>query len=138
MPDDPRLTTTLHPGHPDTDACEVLHVHPADVAAAQAAMPHDDTVAGMAEVFKALGDPTRLQILLALRDRELCVCDLASLLGMSQSAVSHQLRILRHLHMVRSERRGKLVYYALADEHVLSLCEQTRAHLSEPHPAAGS
>ena len=113
--------------------CDVEQVHPDAVAAAMEAVPDGELVARMAEVFKALGDPTRLNILLALAGRELCVCDLSAAVGLSQSAVSHQLRTLRQLHLVRSRRDGKLVYYHLDDDHVLSLCEQTRAHLSETH-----
>lgn len=130
-------TPTSPTGSPRTataaPVCETLQVHPEAVAAALAAAPDATTVARMAEIFKALADPTRLHILLALAGRELCVCDLCSAVGLSQSAVSHQLRTLRQLHLVRSRRDGKLVFYALDDDHVRSLCEQTRAHLTEAH-----
>lgn len=115
------------------DACDVHQVHPAAVDRARSAEPDATTLVRMAELFRGLADPTRLQILLALAASELCVCDLAAVVGLSQSAISHQLRVLRQLRMVRSRREGKLVYYHLDDDHVLSLCAQTRAHLSEDH-----
>ena len=111
--------------------CEVSQVHPEAVAAARRAMPDGLTVERMAELFKALADPTRLQMVLALAERELCVCDLAAIVGLSQSAVSHQLRTLRQLRLVRGRRDGKLMHYRLDDSHVLALCGQTRAHLTE-------
>lgn len=114
--------------------CDVPQVHPEAVAAARGSMPAPPTVARMAELFKALADPTRLQLLLALADRELCVCDLAALVGLSQSAVSHQLRTLRQLRLVRGRRAGKLMYYQLDDDHVVSLCRDVRAHLVEAEP----
>lgn len=125
--------------HPATaladESCAEMRLHPAAVAAAAQAVPPAPIMARMAEVFKGLADPTRLHILLALTGTELCVCDLCAVVGLSQSAVSHQLRTLRQLRMVRSRREGKLVYYQVDDEHVLRLCEQTRAHLTEPHDA---
>ena len=123
---------------PDIATCEAHRLHPQAVDRARAAEPDAETLIRMAELFGALADPTRLQILLALAASELCVCDLAVVVDLSQSAVSHQLRVLRQLRMVRSRRSGKLVYYRLDDDHVLSLCQQTRAHLSEAHPPPGS
>ena len=125
LAEDERSTTSAAP------ACDVIQVHPEAVAAAVAALPDGALLVRMAELFKALADPTRLHMLLALAGRELCVCDLSTVVGLGQSAVSHQLRTLRQLHLVRSRREGKLVYYELDDDHVVSLCEQTRAHLAE-------
>ncbi len=89
----------------------------------------DATTARMAETFKALADPTRVRILHALSHAELCVGDLALLLGMSESAVSHQLRMLRNLHIVRSRRDGKLVFYTLDDDHVTRLFQLSLEHV---------
>ena len=89
----------------------------------------DATTARMAETFKALADPTRVRILHALSHAELCVGDLALLLGMSESAVSHQLRMLRNLHIVRSRRDGKLVFYTLDDDHVIRLFQLSLEHV---------
>lgn len=85
----------------------------------------------LAETFRVLGDPTRVRIVHALSLSELCTTDLATVVGMSESAVSHQLRTLRQLHVVRSRRDGKLVYYSLNDEHIRSLFDQGLAHISE-------
>jgi ArsR family transcriptional regulator len=88
----------------------------------------------LAETFGVLGDPTRVRIVHALSLSELCTSDLASVVGMSESAVSHQLRTLRQLHVVKSRRDGKLVYYSLSDDHVRSLFEQGLAHAFEDQP----
>lgn len=82
----------------------------------------------LATTFKAMGDPTRLKIIYVLSKSSLCVCDIASLLDMTQSAISHQLRILRDLKLVKSRREGKLVIYSLDDEHVLGIFEQGLVH----------
>ncbi len=118
-------------GQVGASVCDEPQVHAEAVAAAIAAMPDGLTVERMAELFKALADPTRLQLVLALAERELCVCDLATIVQLSQSAVSHQLRTLRQLRLVRGRREGKLIYYRLDDSHVLALCRQTRAHMTE-------
>jgi len=88
-------------------------------------------VAGLSEIFKALGDETRTKILYLLAHQELCVCDLASVLGMSLPAISHHLRLLKMLRLVRYRRDGKMVYYSLDDEHVLSLIREAQAHFAE-------
>lgn len=90
-----------------------------------------DTLAALAETFKVLGDPTRVRIAWALSREELCVCDLAALLGMSQSAVSHSLRALRDLRLVRHRKEGRIAYYALDDEHIASLLHQGLQHVEE-------
>ena len=82
----------------------------------------------LATIFKAMGEPTRLKIIYVLSKSSLCVCDIASLLDMTQSAISHQLRILRDLNLVKSRREGKLVIYSLDDEHVLGIFEQGLVH----------
>ena len=112
-------------------ACEVVHASAAQVAAIRAAMPAGETVVALAETFKALGDPTRLRLLAALSKAELCVCDLASLVGISESAASHQLRLLRALRIVRTRRDGRMVHYRLDDEHIARLLAQGLEHVDE-------
>jgi ArsR family transcriptional regulator, lead/cadmium/zinc/bismuth-responsive transcriptional repressor len=99
------------------------------------------TVEGLAETFRVLGDPTRVRILDALSSGELCVCDIASLVGISESAVSHQLRLLRGMRLVRPRRAGRQVYYAVDDHHILELLRQAMTHVieatsSEPREAS--
>jgi DNA-binding transcriptional ArsR family regulator len=90
-----------------------------------------DTVTALADTFRALGDPTRVRILDVLSHGELCVCDLAAVLSLSQSAVSHQLRLLRALRLVRARREGRMVFYALDDLHVVDLLGQGLRHVAE-------
>jgi DNA-binding transcriptional ArsR family regulator len=110
--------------------CDDRVVHVEAVRTARGTLPTGPTLAGLAEVFATLGDPTRLRIVAALAHQELCVCDLAATVGQTQSAVSHQLRILRSLGLVRSRREGRLVYYALDDGHVTALYGQALDHLA--------
>ena len=90
-----------------------------------------DHVQSLADTFRVLGDPTRVRILDALRDGELCVNDLASRIGLSESAVSHQLRLLRTMRLVRVRREGRLAFYAVDDHHILELLEQASTHVQE-------
>jgi ArsR family transcriptional regulator, lead/cadmium/zinc/bismuth-responsive transcriptional repressor len=115
--------------------CDDRVVHVETVRAARAALPVGATLAGVAEVFAALGDPTRLRIVAALAHAELCVCDLAATVGQTESAVSHQLRLLRALGLVRPRREGRLVYYALGGDHVAALFGQALDHVA--HGTAG-
>ncbi len=96
------------------------------------------TVVALAETFKALGDTTRVRMLDALSRQEICVCDLAAMLGLTESAVSHQLRLLRSLRLVRSRRDGRHIYYTLADQHIVRLFEQGLEHVQEFSNAQGS
>ena len=112
-------------------ACEVVHASPAQVGAIRAAMPAGETVVALAETFKALGDPTRVKIAFALSREELCVCDLANLLGASESAVSHSLRTLRQLKLVKFRREGKIAYYSLDDDHIRQLLDLGFEHVGE-------
>jgi ArsR family transcriptional regulator, lead/cadmium/zinc/bismuth-responsive transcriptional repressor len=91
----------------------------------------ESSVVALAETFKVLGDTTRVRMLDALSRAELCVCDLAALLGLSESAVSHQLRLLRGMRLVRPRRDGRLVYYALDDQHIVGLFAQGLEHVEE-------
>ena len=93
------------------------------------------TVEALADTFRVLGDPTRVRILDALSSGELCVCDIASLVGISESAVSHQLRLLRGMRLVRPRRAGRLVYYAVDDQHILELLKQASTHVEESRAA---
>jgi ArsR family transcriptional regulator len=92
-----------------------------------------DAVRALSDTFRMLGDPTRVRILDALGAGELCVCDIASLVGISESAVSHQLRLLRGMRLVRPRRAGRLVYYALDDQHIIELLKQAQTHVTHAH-----
>ena len=113
------------------DLCDVVHLHPARVAELRNALIGEDDVVDLAETFRTLGDPTRVRILDALSHGELCVCDLAALVRMSESAVSHQLRLLRNLRLVKPRREGRMVFYALDDRHIISLFRQGLRHVQE-------
>lgn len=115
----------------ELETCGFLCVHEDTVAQVRAALPEDDLLARLAELFKVFGDGTRIRILYVLFEAEVCVCDLAKLLGMTQSAVSHQLRILKQAQLVKSRREGKTIFYALADDHVRTLLKQGADHISE-------
>ena len=110
--------------------CDDRVVHVDMVRAARAALPAVDRLGGVTELFAALSDPTRIRLVAALAGRELCVCDLAAALGLSESAVSHQLRLLRSRGLVRARRDGRLVYYALDDDHVAALYGQALDHVA--------
>ena len=126
---DPKLEEQLP--EDETPTCSFLAAHPEAVAHVRAALADDDTLLDVSELFKVLGDSTRCKILFVLLVSEMCVCDLSQLLGMSVSAISHQLRILRQAQLVRYRRAGKTVFYALADEHVRTLLSQGMEHVQE-------
>lgn len=105
--------------------------HEALVAEITESLPDEDTLDELEELFKIFGDSTRIKILYVLYGGELCVCDIASLLGMTQSAISHQLRVLRQTRLIRSRRDGKNIYYSLADEHVRTIISMGIEHISE-------
>ena len=111
-----------------SETCEVACVHPEAVAFAQAAMPSADALVRASALLKAVADPTRLRLLSALASGELCVCDLSVLAETSESAVSHQLRLLRDLSLVASRKEGRVVYYRLDDAHVMHLIRDALAH----------
>jgi ArsR family transcriptional regulator, lead/cadmium/zinc/bismuth-responsive transcriptional repressor len=102
-------------------SCEITYIHEDRVEEARQHLMDEKTAMGLAETFQALADPSRVRLISALTEGELCVCDLASLVGMSQSAVSHQLRILRNLHLVKARKEGRIVYYTLDDDHIHDL-----------------
>ncbi|MGE5243933.1 MAG: ArsR/SmtB family transcription factor [Betaproteobacteria bacterium] len=119
------------------DGCDVFHLDPARVAAVRARLLGEDAVTALAETFRLLGDTTRVRILDALARSELCVCDLARLLGLSESAVSHQLRLLRGMRLVRPRRDGRMVFYTLDDQHIVRLVAQGLEHVEERRPGIG-
>ncbi len=113
----------------DVCDCEVIHAEVVEKVAAK--MHPRETLVKNADFFKTMGDPTRMGIVAALDQSELCVCDLAFLLNMTKSAISHQLKTLRRANFVKSRRDGKVVYYSLKDEHVRVIFEMGIAHISE-------
>ena len=94
-------------------------------------MPGEDTLYDLTELFRIFGDSTRIRILYVLFEAEMCVCDIAQLLGMTQSAISHQLRALKNARLVKSRRDGKTVFYSLADDHVKTIIDQGIEHVKE-------
>ena len=111
--------------------CDFLFVHQEIVDRVNREMPAEETLFDLAELFKIFGDSTRVKILYALLESELCVCDLAKLMEVTQSAVSHQLRVLKASKLVKFRREGKTVYYSLADEHVSRILSQGMEHIAE-------
>ena len=115
------------------ERCDERHVHADVLAHVRTDMPDEGALFELAELFKVFGDTTRIRILYALFESELCVCDIAELLNMSQSAISHQLRVLKQARLVRNRREGKTVYYFLADDHVRTIIGQGMEHIEEKH-----
>jgi DNA-binding transcriptional ArsR family regulator len=115
----------------DHDVCDLVQIDLARVRKIRAALATPAAVEALADTFAALGDPTRVRILDALSHGELCVCDLAAVLRLSQSAVSHQLRLLRNARLVRPRRAGRVVFYSLDDRHIMSIFSQTLQHVEE-------
>lgn len=113
------------------ESCEENIIHPGLVEKAARLLPPEEALYDLAELFKVFGDSTRIKLLYALLESEMCVCDLAQLLGLTQSAVSHQLRVLKTSKLVRNRRDGKTVFYALDDDHVRRMLEMGMEHLSE-------
>lgn len=113
------------------DSCEIQFVDEGKVENARRAMKSAEAVTTLAETFKILGDPTRIKIAFALSREELCVCDIANLLGVSQSAVSHSLRTLRQMKLVRFRKEGKIAYYTLDDDHIANLLDEGFRHVEE-------
>ena len=113
------------------DRCQIRCIHQERVAQALASAPATSECDGLAQLFKAMGDCSRLRILQALAEEEMCVCDLAGYLGVSESAVSHQLRLLRQLRLVANRREGPVLYYRLADQHVSQLIRLALEHVRE-------
>lgn len=117
--------------HPDISCCEPVCGHSHGTASLKENFPDSETFEKLSSFFKVLGDPTRMKIMWALDRKELCVCDIAELLDMTKSAVSHQLAILRHTNLVKYRKEGKSVFYTLSDEHVRLLFEAGLDHVNE-------
>lgn len=115
----------------ENDVCDVTIIHDDIVNKVKKVMPDETKLYDLAELFKIFGDTTRIKILCALFESEMCVCDISALLGMNQSAVSHQLRILRQNNLVKYRRDGKVVYYSLSDEHIKKIFDQGFNHIGE-------
>ena len=115
----------------DVECCDFYQVHEDVVKAVTAKMPDEDELYDLAEIFKVFGDSTRIKILYVLFESEMCVCDIAQLLNMNQSAISHQLKILKQNRLVKSRREGKAVFYSLADGHVRTIINQGLEHIEE-------
>ena len=123
--------TDSPPQAQDLDHCDYMHVHEEIVAQVNETMPDEEILYDLAELFKIFGDSTRIKILYVLFEAEMCVCDIATLLGMSQSAISHQLRSLKQSRLVKARREGKTVFYSLADSHVRTILDQGMEHVAE-------
>ena len=115
----------------DVECCDTYQVHEDLVKAVNEKMPEEDELYDLAGLFKVFGDSTRIRILYVLFEAELCVCDIAQTLNMTQSAISHQLKILKQSRLVKNRREGKQVFYALADDHVRTIIRQGREHIEE-------
>ncbi|MGA7278488.1 MAG: metalloregulator ArsR/SmtB family transcription factor [Desulfocapsaceae bacterium] len=115
----------------EQELCERRIIHEDRLAAARRQVSRYPDIEAMSDLFKAIGDPGRLQIVLALDSEEMCVCDLAALLGVSESAASHQIRILRTMNLVKNRREGQVLYYRLVDGHVMDLVRVAQEHVEE-------
>ena len=115
----------------DVPCCEAYEVHEDKIRAANEQMPDEDELYDLAELFKVFGDSTRIRILFVLFQSEMCVCDLAVLLDMTKSAISHQLKVLRDNNLVKFQKKGKHAYYSLADDHVKEILDVALEHINE-------
>lgn len=115
----------------EIDKCDFIFVHQDIIDAVNSHMPEENKLYDLAELFKVFGDSTRIRILYVLFEKEMCVCDIAQLLNMTQSAISHQLRVLKQSRLVKFRREGKTVFYSLADSHVRTIIDQGMEHIEE-------
>ena len=115
----------------DAETCDAIEIHSDLLKIVNTTLPEETELYDLAELFKVFGDSTRIRILFVLFEAEVCVCDLAAALNMTQSAISHQLRILKQNKLVKSRRDGKSIFYSLADEHVRTIIDQGREHIEE-------
>ena len=115
----------------NVECCDFIHAHEDIVKKVQKEMPSEDTLYDLTELFRIFGDSTRVRILYVLFEAEMCVGDIAQLLGMTQSAISHQLRALKNARLVKARREGKTVFYFLADDHVKTISDQGLEHVAE-------
>ena len=115
----------------NVECCDFIHAHEDIVEKVRGTMPGEDTLYDLTELFRIFADSTRVRILYVLEESEMCVCDLAALLGMTQSAISHQLQVLKKSKLVKYRREGKTVFYSLADSHVRAILGQGMEHVTE-------
>ena len=115
----------------EAEKCEFMCVHEDIVEQVNEKMPNEEKLFDLAEFFKIFGDTTRIRILYVLMCSEMCVCDLAQILGMTQSAISHQLRVLKQMELVKNRREGKSMFYSLADGHIKTILSQGLEHIEE-------
>lgn len=115
----------------EVECCGTTHLHESLVHQIEDGMPSEEIIHDLADFYKVFGDVTRIKILSVLFQAELCVCDLAEVVGMTQSAVSHQLRVLKQMKLVKNRREGKTVFYSLADGHIQSILNQGMEHIME-------
>ena len=115
----------------EIECCDIPCIHDEIVQRVQKVMPDEEQMKELAEFYKVFGDATRIKILYALLESEMCVCDLAALLKMTQSAISHQLRVLKQMKLVKNRREGKTVYYSPADGHIQNIISQGMEHITE-------
>ena len=115
----------------NVECCDFIHAHEDVVEKVRQELPGEDTLYDLTELFRIFGDSTRVRILYVLFEAEMCVCDIAALLGMTQSAISHQLQVLKKSKLVKYRRQGKTVFYSLADAHVRAIIGQGMEHITE-------
>jgi len=113
------------------EKCEYLHVHEDVIQEVNKKMPNEEKLYDLADFFKIFGDSTRIRILYVLMCSEMCVCDIAQSLNMTQSAISHQLRILKQIDLVKNRRDGKTIFYSLSDGHITTILSQGLEHIEE-------
>lgn len=113
------------------EVCSCSTIHEDVIEKVRGSIPQEETLYDLAELFKVFGDSTRIKILCVLFETEMCVCDIAALLNMTQSAISHQLRVLKNARLVKYRKEGKVVYYSLDDEHVKQIFDQGLIHIKE-------
>ena len=115
----------------EVECCEVICVHDDKIKEVLKELPPEEIIKELADFYKVFGDATRVKILCVLLRSQMCVCNLAQMLGMTQSAISHQLRVLKQMKLVRNKRDGKTVYYSLADGHIQNIISQGMEHIME-------
>lgn len=121
----------------DCFKCDCSVIHEDILNAVRLKMPEEANLFELSELFKVFGDSTRIRILWALTEAEMCVCDITALLGMTQSAISHQLRVLKQARLVKHRKEGKIVYYSLDDEHIRQIFDQGLTHINEKNQKEG-
>ena len=115
----------------ETEHCDYMHVHPETLKLVNSQIPDEMELYELADFFKVFADSTRIRILYVLKCSEMCVCDIAQSLNMSQSAISHQLRVLKQMKLVKNRRDGKTIFYSLADDHITTILSQGMEHIEE-------